>query len=583
MVVELLAHKIRTSKEIKGIKIGETEIKLVQMADDTTTFIEDENSLENILKLLDTFEKYAGLKLNKTKTEAMWIGKNVNNQAEPLQIKWVKQVHALGIFFSYNTDSVIQKNFEDRAKEFKKILDMWSQRNLSLIGKITILKSLAFSKVLYQCGIMAVPDNFIDQLNDIAYNFIWNGKPNKIKRLTLIADYEDGGLRMLDIKSFLQAQKAMWVKRLLSPDTASWKALPMLFLDGLLGKDTFKCNMKCKVRPLNFPEFYWNVIKYWFEFKDLTLKKKDPFDIRRESLWLNKNIIFNGNEIRGKTWERSGILIIHDILNENGTFLTPREIENKYHITCNIMKYNTLKEAIPAEWRRTLKTMKIPEIAISNQEAITVKIENTIKILSNLTNKDIYWKFIKDKQKKPIITEREWNKLKISQDQWKEAFTISSNIRDTKIKTFQYKLLFNLLPCNLYLNRIQRSDTDQCDTCHILDDPTHYMVECEPVKIFWNSFKMWWNGWNETDITLNKQQILIGVHGSKIKNRTLNACILLAKWHIYKTKLNLSTVSFYKFLCELKYYLVIEKTIALRNDNFKKYNETWLTIENQLT
>jgi exonuclease III len=367
MVVELLAHKIRISDEIKGIKIGDTEIKLVQMADDTTTFIEDENSLENILKLLDTFEKYAGLKLNKTKTEAMWIGKNRNNQHEPLQITWVKQVHALGIFFSYDNDSVILKNFMDRAKEFKKILDMWLQRDLSLIGKITVLKSLAFSKVLYQCGVMDVPDNFIDHLNDLAYDFLWNSKPNKIKRITIISDYEDGGLKMLDIKSFLHAQKAMWVKRLLSPDTASWKAIPMAFLDGLLGRDTFKCNMECKVKPLNFPEFYWNVLEYWFSFKELTVKKKNAFEVRRESLWLNKNIKVNENEIRGKTWERSGIHIIHDILNENGTFLSPVEIENKYQIKCNIMKYNTLKEAIPMEWRKTLKTMKIPPIAISNQ------------------------------------------------------------------------------------------------------------------------------------------------------------------------------------------------------------------------
>jgi hypothetical protein len=583
MVVELLAHKIRTSDEIKGIKIGDTEIKLVQMADDTTTFIEDEKSLENILKLLDTFEKYAGLKLNKSKTEAMWIGKNINNQAEPLQIKWVKEVHALGIFFSYNTDSVIQKNFMDRAKEFKKILDMWSQRNLSLIGKITILKSLAFSKVLYQCGVMEVPENFIEHLNDLAYSFVWSNKPNKIKRATLIADYEHGGLRMLDITSFLKAQKAMWVKRLLSPDEASWKALPNIFLEALLDKDTFKCNMKCMVRPVNFPEFYWDVLKYWFAFKDLTLRNKTAFDIRRESLWLNKNITFNNIELRGKTWEENGIKIIHDILNENGTFLSPADIENKYQIQCDIMKYNTLKEVIPSEWRKTLKTMKIPASAISSQETITLKINKQIKLLENLTNKDIYWVFINDKQKKPKITESRWNKLDITQEEWKEIFTLPSIIRDTKIKSFQYKLLFNLLPCNLYLQRIKRSDTDLCGTCHQLDDTAHYLVECEPVRIFWNSFNAWWNGWNDEHITLNKQYILAGILGSKTKNRLLNACIILAKWHIYKTKLNLSTVSFYKFLCELKYYLVVEKTIALRNENITRYTDTWQIIEDQLT
>jgi hypothetical protein len=147
---------------------------------------------------------------------------------------------------------------------------MWSQRNLSLIGKITILKSLAFSKIIYQCGILIPPPKFIDHINDLAFKFLWSNKQDKIKRNTIIADYESGGLKMLDIKSFLKAQKVMWVKRLVSPEKASWKAVPMFFFDMLLGSDTFKCNMKCGERPKNFPEFYWQVLQYWNEVNTLT-------------------------------------------------------------------------------------------------------------------------------------------------------------------------------------------------------------------------------------------------------------------------------------------------------------------------
>jgi hypothetical protein len=391
MVVELLANKIRNNNDIKGIVIGDTEIKLVQMADDTTTFIQDENSLENILKILHTFEQYAGLKLNKSKTEAMWIGKNRNNITEPLGIKWVKKVHALGIFFSYDTDSVVQKNFMDRAKIFKKVLDMWLQRDLSLIGKIAILKSLAFSKVLYQCGVMNAPPEFVNYLNDLAYSFVWNNKPEKIKRLTLIADYEYGGLKMIDIASFLKAQKALWVKRFLSPDKASWKALPSLFLEYLKGKDTFKCNMLCKDKPLNFPDFYWEMLKCWFEVKNITQITPNAPDVRRESLWLNKNITVNEKELRSGLWEKSGINIIHDIVNEHGIFLLPEEIEAKFNIKCNVLKYNTLKDAIPETWRKILKTMKIPKDAISSKETLTLQVKKNVKNIASITNKDIYW------------------------------------------------------------------------------------------------------------------------------------------------------------------------------------------------
>jgi hypothetical protein len=315
MVVELLAHKIRNSNQIKGIMIGNTEIKLVQMADDTTVFVEDPNSLENIFKILNKFEQYAGLKLNKTKTEAMWVGKDKNNTDTPLEIKWVNRIHSLGIFFSYDTDYVVQKNFTDKIKDFKRILDIWMQRDLSLIGKITILKSLAFSKIIYQCGVFTSPPNFVEQINDIAYKFIWNNKPDKVKRMTIIAEYEKGGLKMLDINSFLKAQKVMWVKRLMSTEQGSWKALPMLFLNDFMGINTFKCNITCKTKPTNFPGFYWQIIQSWFELKNSTNNYNTAFDIRRETLWLNKWIKLKNKELLWTEWNEKGINLIHDILN----------------------------------------------------------------------------------------------------------------------------------------------------------------------------------------------------------------------------------------------------------------------------
>ena len=34
---------------------------------------------------------------------------------------------------------------------------------------------------------------YIKEIESCFYRFIWNGKPDKIKRLTLIGDYEKGG------------------------------------------------------------------------------------------------------------------------------------------------------------------------------------------------------------------------------------------------------------------------------------------------------------------------------------------------------------------------------------------------------
>ena len=127
----------------------------------------------------------------------------------------------------------------------------------------------------------------------------------------------------------------------------------MLFLEDLLGKETFKCNTTCKTKPTNFPGFYWQILQSWFEIKTLTNKYKSAIDIRRELLWLNKMIILNKAELLWTQWKTKGINLIHDILNEDGSFLTHRQLEEKYNIKCNFLKYNTLKDAIPTSWRKT--------------------------------------------------------------------------------------------------------------------------------------------------------------------------------------------------------------------------------------
>jgi hypothetical protein len=417
--------------------IGTTEIKLVQMADDTTTFVEDINSLQNMFKILRTFEQYAGLKLNKTKTEAMWIGKDINNRTTPLEIKWVKQVHALGIFFSYDTDSVIQKNFMDRAKEFKQILDMWTQRDLSLIGKITILKSLAFSKLIYQCGVLTPIQKFINHIIDLSYKFIWNNKNDKIKRKTLISDYKDGGLKMIDVNSFIKAQKVMWVKRFLSPDTASWKALLTLLLEDYLKTDTFKCSLDCSKRPKDFPLFYWQILENWFDIKNITESIDTPPVVRRQCLWFNENIMVNKEKLKWNEWIDKGINIIHDILNQNGEFLSINQIEQKYNYKCDVMKYNTLKDAIPKEWRALIKKMTIPPEAISFQESPHLNIGKLSKNINLVTNNQIYWILVNDIRTESIIVDKLQRELGVEEEKCKMVFTMPRVVTNTKIRAFQ--------------------------------------------------------------------------------------------------------------------------------------------------
>jgi hypothetical protein len=67
--------------------------------------------------------------------------------------------------------------------------------------------------------------------SSINYSFIWNGKPDKVKRLTLLGDYEKGGLNMVDINSYFKSLKVSWGKRLLSSEISNWKVILRNYLD----------------------------------------------------------------------------------------------------------------------------------------------------------------------------------------------------------------------------------------------------------------------------------------------------------------------------------------------------------------
>ena len=78
--VEILVDAIRQKKEIRGITLNGKETKLSQYVDDTTLILDgSEESLLEALNLIESFGNISGLKLNNSKTEAIWTGSNAES------------------------------------------------------------------------------------------------------------------------------------------------------------------------------------------------------------------------------------------------------------------------------------------------------------------------------------------------------------------------------------------------------------------------------------------------------------------------------------------------------------------------
>ena len=161
--------------------MNNTDIKLSQYADDTTlTLNGNQDSLSTALGTIENFGNVSGLKLNDKKTEALYIGSMVDKKEKVLpekKIKWPEnKVKVLGAWISTDPAITLKLNYTEEVDKIRNILSCWEYRRLTLIGKIQVIKSLALSQLTYILTPLATNQNFINEINDIFYSFLWNNK-----------------------------------------------------------------------------------------------------------------------------------------------------------------------------------------------------------------------------------------------------------------------------------------------------------------------------------------------------------------------------------------------------------------------
>ena len=164
----------------------------------------DLESVTQLLKHLEKFKQISGLEINTNKTEALWLGCWRSRKDKPFGFKWPQEpVCALGIHFSYDLKQANTLNFEEKVCSLEKTLNNWKKRKLTLIGKINIVKTLGLSKLIYCSSLPTVSKSLIDRINKIIFSFIWEGKPPKINKKTIIGEKHCGGLKMIDFVLYL--------------------------------------------------------------------------------------------------------------------------------------------------------------------------------------------------------------------------------------------------------------------------------------------------------------------------------------------------------------------------------------------
>ena len=558
LAIELLAIKIRSNPEIIGIRVKNNEFKLSLYADDMTVAVQDTISATKVFDILQTFSLHSGLKVNTTKSEGMWLGNNKNNKNKPFGIKWPQTpIKALGIYHSHDKEAAIKLNFNDKIESLLKQLHWWKARNLSLTGKILIVKVLALSKFSLLASLLSVPKDVVSKVNAAIYHFIWNGKTDKVKRILLEQEYENGGLKMLDFRTMIKGAKIKWITRYLSGENADWKHM----LETFCGKENLNIFLRSNFDPEEIsvfvPSYYVESIKWWSMIK---LKETLNYE---QFIWYNKRIKIGKCSVFCRRLFTMGIWKASDLFHNNtlipfATLLKQGALHNDYMIWRGIVDAIRKTEMI-TELNQNLDTGLFQSsktgTLLSIDHATEKQIKECIKFVAfESVKKDDF----KAKKKFELLHGE------IEPAEWKVIYSLPRILKiDNFTKDLQYKILYRFLPTNKLLCKMNKIQSDSCSFCKLqVDTIEHALWECLIVKDFWMQICEIWNELNNTNYIPCLKSITFGFLDSE--DHSINMIVLHGKKYIQEVKKHFGVLNIGRFCGYLK------KTVLKIDPNTEK-------------
>ena len=199
---------------------------------------------------------------------------------------------------------------------------------------------------------MNLPDpeeSFLKELNKLLYNFLWNGKNDKI-RSGVCQAYEVGGLKMVDIKSFPSALKISWLKRILHDDGKLSKILQAM------------CPViqNVKQRGGEFANIIMQRVKnpFWFDvfkqYKKISAKctPANFDDFVSECLHYNVNICRGKRVVCIRNWMDCGIVSLGHLVRPH-RYLPYNEFKAKFpSVKTDFLLYEGILTAVKCYQRR---------------------------------------------------------------------------------------------------------------------------------------------------------------------------------------------------------------------------------------
>jgi len=507
LAIEPLIKSLKVNNLIKPVTIKSnttqevTEVQTATYADDITALTSDEESIQLIIDEYEVFSMFSGIKLNVGKTEILVMGEaefkekrfEIRSKGSPITLINQETVKVCGVTLSNNPELAYKDNVLKKIMKLERQLDVWRMRNLTLQGKILIVKTFGISQLIYSFQSTYVRDSDLKSIDNIIFRFIWNIKKRnpiasgKIRREVLKKDYEKGGLNAPDINLINSAIKYKHILRHFNNNKHALHIIYNNHLGTKFGFSNFEYGNESQtfigtaIRThkqlgkliqrdiIEVSDELDGIHKNYFAYVQNSELSNNPFtNVNQQAM------VFRLNTYNIKTF--GDVYREKQIMRFPNLFLDLHQIFNTY----------------PVEWRKLVSKTNRVHAKIYNEVPIglnkwqntsIIEIKKLIQYLLSKTQSENVNEYIIKRHKLDIVDRQEFN------DILNPFVELRRTTKDVKLKNIQYKILHNIYPTMKHLFTWKIKDNPNCTYCNVQENLKHAIFECPIARDCLNKLK----------------------------------------------------------------------------------------------
>ena len=285
-----------------------------------------------------------------------------------------------------------------------------------------------------------------------------------------------------------------------------------------------------------------------------------------QCLWCNIYIQIDEDDVHLSRISQKDLSLVSQLFDKNGTIKAWHLLKQEYHLNNNIyFQWLLLINSVPEKWKLaiTQSSSDTKNLIIHGHHLIR---GSGILILEKLTSKGLYQILISSRNNKVTSVTYIETKFNANNLDWTKIFILQRlTTYNTYLRSFQYKILHNILflKKKLYLFGITKSPL--CSYCNTYDEtPINLFCECNYTKYLWLQL----NRQFRSDLTyplLTPQTAILGLFKDSVSNiHLINHILLLFKLYIYKSR-NKHRLNTNEFLANIVNIKKLEKMTSFGN------------------